>query len=115
MARRRGKRAVVLPLLHVLKSVKPEHRVILLAHLDDSSRDALYEAINQVLCSEKIPVRKRLFLKSKLEPYKGHLRYLADAKKGPVGKKKRLAQIGGGPMTHVLREAVPLLLDLFPK
>jgi hypothetical protein len=115
MARRGGKKSVVLPLLHVLKSVKPEHRVILLAHLDDPSRDALYEAINRVLKSDKLPARRRRFLKSKLEPYKDHLRYLADASKSPARKKKRLTQIGGGPMTYVLRDAVPLLLDLFPK
>lgn len=109
------KKAVVLPLLHALKSIKPEHRVIILAHLDDETRDALYEAITHVLRSDRIPFRKRLFLKSKLKPYKNHLRYLTSEKRSGEQKKKRLTQIGGGPMAYVLREAIPLLLDVFPR
>jgi hypothetical protein len=115
MATGRAGKKVVLPLLHVLKSIRPDHRVIILAHLDDRARDALYESIMRVLSSKTIPLRRRRALKSKLQPYKNHLRYLADATRSGVLKKKRLVQIGGGPMTHLLREAVPLLLNLFPR
>lgn len=95
--------------------MKPEHRMIMLAHLDDKTRDGIYETITHVLKSDAVPFRKRLFLKSKLAPHKKELRYLADRKKGPVQKRRKLAQIGGGPMTHVLKTAIPLLLNIFSK
>jgi hypothetical protein len=110
------KKRVLLPLLQVLKSMKPEYRVIILSHLDDETRDSLYETITDVLNSDRVPFRRRLYLKSKLSPYKDHLRYLADRNKNSgYGKKKRLAQVGGGPMSHVLKTAIPLLLNIFPK
>ncbi len=104
-----------MPLLHVLRSLKPEKRVILLAHLDDGTRDRLYETISHVLRSDKVPFAKRLFLKSKLGPFKKDLRYLADTRRTSTQKKRRLAQIGGGPMTHVLGTAISLLLNLYSK
>ena len=112
-----GKRSkkVVLPLLTALRSVPPNLRVILLSHLDNSTRDRLYETISHVLKSNRVPFAKKLFLKSKLLPYKDQLRFLADKKKSSRSKKQRLAQIGGGPMTHVLGTAIPLLLNLYSK
>lgn len=106
---------VLLPLLEVLKTVKPDQRVILLAHLDDKTRDLLYQTIQRVLTSDRIPFRKRLFLKSKLNNYKHDLRYLADQRKSPGAKKRKLAQVGAGPMTYILRAAIPLLLNVFGK
>jgi hypothetical protein len=116
--KRNTKKGVLLPLLHVLKSLKPDYRVIILSHLDDATRDAIYKTITQVLSSDKVPAKRRLYLKSRLSPYKNHLRYLATCKPGKRCqhlKKKRLTQIGGGPMSHVLKTAIPLLLNLFPK
>ena len=115
MARCCKKKHVLLPLLNALRSVEPKQRIILMAHFDDKTRDAIYETIAHVLKSEKVPFAKRLFLKSKLTPYKSQLRILANKKKGSLQKKKKLAQIGGGPMSHVLSTAVPLLLNLFSK
>lgn len=107
-------RRVLLPVLGVLRSMKPEQRIILLAHLDDPTRDALYRTIGEVLHSDKVPRKRRLTLKGKLEPYKKELRYLANAKRTSASRKKRaLAQIGGGPLSHVLGAAIPLLLDTF--
>ena len=109
------RRDVALPLLYALKTMRPEQRVIVLAHLDDVSKDLLYQTINKVLSSEELPFRRRLQLRDKLRPYRSQLRYLADGKKTPQQKRERLTQIGGGPMGHVLKEALPLLLHLFPK
>lgn len=106
---------VLLPLLEVLKSVKPDQRVIILAHLDDQTRDLLYKTIYKVINSDKIPFAKRRFLNSKLTPFKNELRDLGDANKTLFQKKKRLIQVGGGPMSYVLRAAIPLILDTFPK
>ena len=106
---------ILLPLLSVLKSVKPEQRQILMAHLDDKTRDRLYETIAQVLKSEQVPLAKRVFLKSKLSDYKTELRYLTTPGKSGREKKRKLAQVGGSPMNYVLQTAIPLLLNLFPK
>jgi hypothetical protein len=112
---RRHQKKVLLPFLHVLKTIKPRDRTIILAHLDDVTRDALYETIANVLSTPKLPMRKRLFLKSKLQPYKADLRFLADKKNSSSKKKKKLTQMGGGAIGHVLGTAVPLLLNLFAK
>ena len=106
---------VLLPLLQVLKEVRPDQRVILMAHFDDKTRDSLYETITNVLRSEKVPFDKRLFLKSKLASYKSDLRYLSNKSKSPTQKRRKLSQIGGGPMSHVLKLAIPLLLNLYAK
>lgn len=110
--RRMGKK-ILLPLLNVLKDVKPEQRIIILAHLDNVTRDALYSTINNVLHNDRIAFRKRLFLKSKLKPFKDEFRFLADKNKSLARKKKKLAQVGGKPLTHVIRAAIPLLLNLY--
>lgn len=110
-----AKGKVILPLLNVLRSIKPEQRQILLAHFDDSTRDLIYNTISEVLKSERIPLRQRLSLKTKLDPFKSDLRYLTHPRKGKSGKKKRLNQIGGGPMNHILKAAIPLLLNIFPQ
>ena len=104
---------MVLPLLEVLKQLRPDRRVIILQHFDDRTRDQIYEAIMHTLSSEKVPFRKRLFLRSKLLPYKNELRFLADKKRSAECKKKKLAQVGGGAMNYILRAAVPLLLNLY--
>lgn len=115
--RKRLGRRLILPLLHALKTLKPDLRVIVLEHLDDRTKDELYRIIGEVLRSDKVPFRKRLFLKGKLEPYKKEFRCLArdSTKAGSARKGRTLAQVGAGPMTHVLRLAIPLLLNVFPK
>lgn len=111
---RRNKK-VLLPLLHVLKSIQPQQRQILLAHFDDATRDLLYATIAEVLRSSRVPFQKRLFLRAKLSPYKNDLRYLNSPKKTKEQKRKKLQQLGAGPVNHIFRTAIPLLLNLFPK
>jgi hypothetical protein len=109
------KKKVLLPLLHVLQSLPHDKRMIILSHLDDYARDGILETVTNVLRSEKLPFKKRRELAKKLAPYKKDFRFLVNPKKSPAGKKKRLAQLGAGPMQHVLRAAVPLLLNIFPR
>lgn len=108
------KQQVMLPLLHVLKSIKPAHRIIILAHLDDKTRDALYATIMRVLQSSKVPLETRLKLKSQLKKYQKDLRYLADRSKSDRVKKRKLVALGGSPMRQVLNTAIPLLMNMFP-
>lgn len=105
---------ILLPLLNVLRTVKPEQRTILLAHMDDKTREYLYQTISHVLRSQDVPMNKRIFLRNKLDPYKNDLRILMSKKASKKKKQHHLAQIGAGPMSYVLKEAIPLLLQLFP-
>ncbi len=106
---------VILPLLNALKSMKPDQRIIVMSHLDDRTRDAIYRTIDTVMRSKKVPTVERKLLRERLAPHKETLRYLTNVEKGPVGKKRRLTQIGGAPLDSVLNTAIPLLMDFFPK
>ena len=107
---------VIIPLLHTLRTLTPQQRVIILAHLDDVSRDQVCEAITNVLTSEKLPMKEKLRLRSELMEYKDHLRCLTNRKKSSrAAKKKVLLQMGGGPMSRVLTATCPHLLHVYKK
>ena len=105
----------VIPLLNVLKSMNSTDRIIILAHLDDKTRDDLYLTIDSVLKSEKVPIQAKLNLHKKLHHHKGHLKQLTNKTISKQTKKKKLIQIGGNPLKIILNVALPLMLDLFPK
>ena len=113
MRMRKSKQKVLLPFLNLLKTLKPANRVILLSHLDDKTRDVLYETINSVLKSDSVPMRKRMFLRSKLWPFKEDLRYLANKKRTRKQKRSKLTQMGGAPLGYIVSTAIPLLLNLY--
>ncbi len=112
---KRKERTIILPLLNALKTMKPDDRVIVMAHLDDKTRDAIYSTIDSVLRSKKVSTVERKLLAQRLAPHKDTFRYLINSKKGAVGKKRKLSQIGGAPFNYVLKTAIPLLMDIFPK
>ncbi len=113
---RETQKKVILPLLGVLKNLKAADRIIILAHLDDLSRDSLYETINRVLSqSSPLPSSKKKLLKKKLWPHRDDLRYLTSQKKSNREKKRRLVHMGGNPLGYLLKTAVPLLLNLYGK
>lgn len=90
-------------------------RVIILSHLDNVSKDALYEVIQRVIKSQEVPIKKRLVLRDKLLPYKQHVRFLANttSKKRKKKKIRKLMQVGGGALSSILEIAIPLLLRLY--
>lgn len=108
---------IFVPLIQVLRHVSPDHRVILLDHFDDWTRDGLVQTIRQVLSGKKVPERQRLYLKTQLSPYKDDFRSLINpsGRQTSKSKKKALAQVGGKPMDCILNAAIPLLLETFPK
>lgn len=113
---RESRRKHVLPLLGVLKSLKPADRVIVLSHLDDITRDRLYETINHVLSTASpLPAAKKTLLKKRLWKHRDDLRFVTDARKRAGERRKRLLQMGGAPMGYLLKTAVPLLLNLYSK
>lgn len=112
---RRKQKADLLPLLNVLKSLKSDDRVIILAHLDDETRDGLYATISAVLKSDKVPIETKLLLHRRLRNHREPLSHLISDKTSSKIKKQKLTQLGGGPMKLILQTALPLLLHLFPK
>ena len=104
-----------LSLVKALKSMKPQHRVVILSHLDERARDQLCECIHELLFSSRISSRKRLLLRLKLMDHNHNLRTVC----GPPGKrtaskkKKNLVQMGGAPMSILLKSAIPYLMDIF--
>lgn len=105
----------ILPLLEVLKNLQPADRIIVLSHLDESTRGKLCQAVNYFLVQgAKFDVDKKTRLRDQLRPYTEDFRALSDSrKKKQARKKKTLLRIGGGPMTVVLENLIPGLLDLF--
>jgi len=104
---------VTLPLLHTLERMQPSHRGIIIAHLDDASRQIIYDSIAEVLRSSEISDARRLRLKQLLHPYKDNLRYLIRDRVSPRQKKKTLDLIGGEGLKPILSAAVPLLVGEF--
>lgn len=95
--------------------MKPHLRVIVVSHLNDKTKDGLYKTVTHVLRTKKMPIEERLKLRSKLGPYKNEFRHLSQRNASKRSKEQVLAQLGAGPMTHVIKSAIPLLLDLLPK
>lgn len=108
------KKSELIPLLNVLKSLKSTDRVIILAHLDDNTRDDLYLTIESVLQSDKVPFEARIKLQKKLSPHKEQLRHIVDKSVSKQVKKKKLNQLGGNPLKLILNSALPLMLGQFP-
>ena len=102
-----------LALLHVLNSMKHEHRVVLLEHLSDTVRDRIYKLITHILTSTHIPLRKRVFLKNQLGEDKEATRVFLNPKASSAQRRMTLCRVGGGPMKYMLRAALPVLLDMY--
>ena len=111
---RRRQKTQLIPLVNVLKSLKASDRVIILAHLDDVTRDDLCVTVNSVLKSEKVPIETRLKLQQKLRGHSDCLKHIASDTASPNTKRKKLTQLGGGPMKLILQAALPMMLNLFP-
>ena len=102
----------LLPMLQSLKKASPKNRGVLLSHMDNSSRQGLYETIHNVLYNPRISPTTQAQLKKKLYPYKNDLRYLSNSSKSNKERKKRLSRMGGFPWDTILSTAIPLLLSL---
>jgi hypothetical protein len=115
--RRYGKKYLqdILPFIHTFKTLRPAQRVILLAHLDDKSCNLLCECCANVLHNSKIPTAKRKRLSKALLPHKAALRQLVHPSGSLTAKRKKLYQLGGGPLSLILGTALPLLVDLLRK
>jgi len=111
-----SKANVLIPFVKTLASIKnPDHRCILMSHLDLDSCELIYETIFNVISNKSIPVKKRQQLQKVLQPHQNNLRYMANKNNKATLKKKRLTQIGGNPLGIILSTAIPLLLEAFKK
>lgn len=102
-----GQMRELLPMLQVLKSMKADDRIILMSHLNDRAKDALYKTITHLLVSDTLPNNKKKLLHKKVGPL------LQGGKRSLSASRKAVVQFGGAPMNYVLRTAVPLYLGLF--
>jgi len=103
----------LLPLLQVLKNIKPIHRrKTLIKHLDDPTCQSLYELVHNVLSNKKIAPRRVNKLQKSLARHKDDLRYIARYSGKKSIKREKLASMGGFPFTALLSAAIPLLTSL---
>lgn len=103
-----------LPLLHVLKTLKPYQRQIIIDHLDDDSCDSLTYCLSTVVKQvDKLKSKKKLQGCVKANK-KQFCKILSPAKTKKLrqGKKRALTQVGGNPLGLILSTAIPLLLSL---
>ena len=84
-----------------------------MSHLNDRAKDTLYETITHILSSDKVSFRKKKFLSSKLSPFKNSIKYFTSPKSTAEGRRRRVVQMGGSPMSYVLGTAIPLFVNLF--
>ncbi len=103
----------LLPMLQVLKAIKPDDRVILLNHFNDEAKDNIYKTITHVLNSDGVSRSRKRLLRNKLAPYKKTLNYFISPRSTPQGRRRRVVQLGGNPLSYVLSTALPMFVNLF--
>ena len=98
------------PLLQVLKELKPDQRTIILGHLDANGCCAITSCIREVIRNKKLPKKTKNKLRKVLGPQKDILRQLISAQK--LSKKKELLPSVGGSLTLLISTAIPILLEI---
>jgi len=106
-----------LPLIQVLKELKPYQRQILVEHLDEDACKTLGFCVstvlkkggglsnrNQIKCCVK---SNKLLIGKIIKPNK--------TKREGKAKQQALALFGGNPLALILSTAIPILLDLIRK
>ena len=79
--------------------------------MNKHGRNAMYECIRNTLYHKGIPKFKQRELRTKLEPHKKDLKYLADGKRSEVRRRKLLVQ-KGGILPIILSVVAPLISSL---
>lgn len=103
-----------IPLIEILKELKPYQRQILIEHLDDNACNHLEECLTTVLKKGKNSSYKK-----KIEHCVNENRKIFDnilrRRKSKKHQRKLLARVGGNPLGFILSAALPLLVDLVTK
>ena len=103
----------IVPFLQTLKKIpNPSTRSIVLSHLDEDACEMLCGAIYNVFFNNRVPDKKKRRLAKILRPHAEPLTALSERRGNTAFKKKKLAQIGGGPLTTILGTAIPLFLSV---
>ena len=105
----------LLPFLQILKDLSPNQRAIILAHINDSSCEAIYETVSNVLRNKSVSEADARRLRKLLAPHKACLRSLVSNRVSGSQKRKKLYRIGGLPLASILAVGIPLLLSLIRK
>ena len=98
------------PLLQVLKDIKPDQRTIILGSLDTKACTTISNCIRQVIKNKKLNKKTKNKLLKVLGPQKDLLRNIISEAK--LSKKKELLPKLGGSLSLVLATAIPILLDI---
>ena len=107
-------RREILPLLGVLKSLPSPQRVIVLAHLDNKTRDKVYECVHLTLQDRSaLPHESKNRLRRRLWKEREDWRCLSCKRSPKALKRQKLLQLGGAPMGFLLKSMVPLMLRLY--
>ena len=103
--------STLLPLLHVLREMPYEYRLILFSHLDAETKDLLKKMLRNVLLSNN-PIREinQEEIALHLEPFSSDICSLFNSSSFKKHNEKCLIKIGGAPFDSILNCAIPLLL-----
>jgi len=105
-----GKFRRQIPLLKVLKDLKPEARAIILASLDSSSCNEIVSCVRKVLQGKKLNSRTKKRIAKALSPQKNLYRDLINTNSFKA-KKEILPKLGGS-ISLILSAAIPILLEI---
>lgn len=103
------KKTKLAPLLQALKNASEEDRLSICKHLDSTGCEKVFEGVFNALHNKKVDLGFRAQLKKDLAQHKNGLRYICKSNKPTERKKRRLIQLGEGPIRCILAAVLPLL------
>lgn len=105
----------ILPALKVLQRIGPEERQTLIPFLPTNVTNGIYECIYNATCNSELPMRLRKYIKKNTIADAEQYKYLLKPNKSVRKRQKRLIQIGGGGLGHILNAVVPVLSHIVRK
>ena len=108
----KAQKNTILPLIHILRDLSPDYRMIILSHLDEISRDLMYRALRSVLFSndEIMGSKKSEIVNNFLQPHSKDVSYMLDPFKSETMRKQKLIKVGGAAIQPVLDACIPIFL-----
>ena len=101
-----------LPLLQVLKELRPSRRGVVLNALCNRRCESIVEGVRHILQCRKYSCSDRLKIRRVLLPHKKHLRYLCDRSVPVTKRRARLRHLPAQTLDAILGIAIPCLLHI---
>jgi predicted nucleotide-binding protein (sugar kinase/HSP70/actin superfamily) len=99
----------VLPLLELLSRLPPKQRETAASYLNDEGCEAICECVHNSITNLSTNLATRTKFKQKTKASANILRFLANDKKSPAARRKKISQLGGSIIGLILSVAIPLL------